>query len=219
MSMSTEIGYTNEQMSHLDTLMKNKIRECVDYIMNTDSEGEDFEGDRESFERLFERVFTTEGLKRVDKLEKRSKKKRNSDGKKREKTSYFIWLWDSEDGMKKIKEDFPHLTHKERLSKAGEIWKSKSEHEKSSYKGEVRDNTLQNEDNHQEIEFTEHEGHFCSGLTTKNKKKKFSTLEEAKEEFAKDDEAKSIVLDDKGKYSLRKSSEHKIKEGFTCWVV
>ena len=137
MSMSTEIGYTNEQMCHLDTLMKSKIKECVEYIMNTDSEGEDFEGDRESFEKLFERVFTTEGLKRLDKLEKtKTKKKRSSnDGKKREKTSYFIWLWDTEDGMKKIKEDFPDLTHKQRLSKAGEIWKSKSEEERSSYKG------------------------------------------------------------------------------------
>ena len=75
MSMSTEIGYTNEQMCHLDTLMKSKIKECVDYIMNTDSEGEDFEGDRDSFEKLFERVFTTEGLKRLDKLEKTKRKK------------------------------------------------------------------------------------------------------------------------------------------------
>ena len=133
--MSTEIGYTNEQMCHLDTLMKSKIKECVEYIMNTDSEGDDFEGDRESFEKLFERVFTTEGLKRLDKLEKTKKKKRSSnDGKKREKTSYFIWLWDTEGGMKKIKEDFPDLTHKQRLSKAGEIWKSKSEDEKNSYK-------------------------------------------------------------------------------------
>ena len=140
MSMSTEIGYTNEQMSHLDTLMKNKIKECVDYIMNTDSEGEDFEGDRESFEKLFERVFTTEGLKRVDKIEK-TKKKRSNDGKKREKTSYFIWLWDTDEGMKKIKDDYPHMTHKERLSKAGEIWKSKSEEEKSSYKVELIENT------------------------------------------------------------------------------
>ena len=140
MSMSTEIGYTNEQMSHLDTLMKSKIKECVDYIMNTDSEGEDFEGDRESFEKLFERVFTTEGLKRVDKIEKTKKKRRSNDGKKREKTSYFVWLWDSEDGMKKIKEDFPDMTHKERLSKAGEIWKSKSEEERCSYKGDTSPN-------------------------------------------------------------------------------
>lgn len=213
--MSTEIGYTNEQMSHLDTLMKNKIKECVDYIMNTDSEGEDFEGDRDSFEKLFERVFTTEGLKRVDKIEKTKRKKRNSDGKKREKTSYFIWLWDTDDGMKKIKEDFPDLTHKERLSKAGEIWKSKSEEEKSSYKTPP---TPQNDDIHQEIEFTEHKGKFCSGLTTKNKKKKFSSLEKAKEEFSQDEEAKSIVLDDKGKYSLRKTVGMKDKEAFTCWI-
>ena len=38
MSMSTEIGYTNEQMCHLDTLMNYKINLCVDYIMNTDSD-------------------------------------------------------------------------------------------------------------------------------------------------------------------------------------
>ena len=99
--MSTEIGYTNEQMCHLDTLMKNKIKECVDYIMNTDSEGEDFEGDRESFEKLFERVFTTEGLKRVDKMEMKTKtrtrRKRSNDGKKREKTSY-LYGYDSDDG-------------------------------------------------------------------------------------------------------------------------
>ena len=138
MSKSTEIGYTNEQMGHLDSLMKSKIKECVEYIMNTDSEGEDFEGDRESFERLFERVFTMDGLKRVDTIEvdgkKKRKRKSNVDGKKREKTSYFIWLWDSEEGMKKIKQDFPDMTHKERLSKAGEIWGAKSEEEKSVYK-------------------------------------------------------------------------------------
>ena len=137
--MSTEIGYTNEQMGHLDSLMKSKIRECVEYIMNTDSEGEDFEGDRESFEKLFERVFTMDGLKRVDTIgvdgkKKKKKRKRKRKGKKREKTNYFIWLWDSEEGMKKIKEDFPDLTHKERLSKAGEIWKSFSEEEKCKYK-------------------------------------------------------------------------------------
>ena len=132
--MSTEIGYTNDQMSHLETLMKSKIKECVEYIMNTDSEGEDFEGDRESFERLFERVFTTEGLKRVEKVEGKKRRRSNKDGKKREKSSYFIWLWDSEEGMKKIKEDFPDMTHKERLSKAGEIWGKKSEEEKSVYK-------------------------------------------------------------------------------------
>ena len=188
MSMSTEIGYTNEQMCHLDTLMKSKIKECVDYIMNTDSEGEDFEGDRESFEKLFERVFTTDGLKRVDKLEKTKRKKRSgNDGKKREKTSYFIWLWDTDDGMKKIKEDYPDMTHKERLSKYGEIWKSKSEEERCSYK---RDTSLSpTEQTTQELEFTEHEGKFCSSLTTKNKKKKFDTLEKAKEEFSKDEEA------------------------------
>lgn len=136
MSMLTEIGYTNDQMSHLDTLMRSKIKECVEYIMNTDSEGDDFEGDRVSFERLFERVFTTEGLKRVDKVVSGGKKKKrvNISGKKREKTCYFIWLWDSDEGMKKIKEDFPDLTHKERLSKAGEIWGMKSDEEKSSYK-------------------------------------------------------------------------------------
>ena len=137
MSISTEIGYTNEQMCHLDTLMKSKIKECVESIMNTDSEGEDFEGDRESFEKLFERVFTLDGLKRVDKLEgvKKTRKKRSLDGKKREKTNYFVWLWDSEDGMKKIKNDFPEMTHKQRLSKAGQIWKSMSEHQKSVYSG------------------------------------------------------------------------------------
>ena len=138
MSKSTEIGYTNEQMGHLDSLMKSKIRECVEYIMNTDSEGEDFEGDRESFEKLFERVFTMDGLKRVDTIEvdgkKKRKRKSNVGGKKREKTSYFIWLWDSEEGMKKIKQDYPDMTHKERLSKAGEIWGAKSEEEKSVYK-------------------------------------------------------------------------------------
>ena len=132
--MSTEIGYTNEQMGHLDSLMRKKIKECVEYIMNTDSEGDDFEGDRVSFEKLFERVFTTEGLKRVDKVGMKKKRKSNKDGKKRDKSSYFIWLWDSEEGMKKIKEDFPDISHKQRLSKAGEIWGMKSEEEKCVYK-------------------------------------------------------------------------------------
>lgn len=140
MSKSTEIGYTNEQMSHLDSLMRSKIKECVEYIMNTDSEGEDFEGDRESFEKLFDRVFTLDGLKRVESLGKTTKttktktKKRSFEGKKREKTAYFIWLWDSEKGMKSIKEKFPDMTHKERLSKAGQIWKSMTQEQKSKYK-------------------------------------------------------------------------------------
>ena len=136
--MSKEIGYTNEQMCHLDSLMRSKIKECVEYIMNTDSEGDDFDGDRESFERLFERVFTMDGLKRVDTMGvdggKKRKMRSNGDGKKREKTSYFIWLWDSDEGMKKIKEDFPDISHKERLSKAGQIWGKKSVEEKSAYK-------------------------------------------------------------------------------------
>ena len=142
MSLTTEIGYTNEQMSHLDSLMRSKIKECVEYIMNTDSEGEDFEGDRESFENLFDRVFTLDGLKRVESLGKTTKttkttrKRRSGEGKKREKTAYFIWLWDSEEGMKSIKDKFPDLTHKERLSKAGQIWKSMTEEEKCKYKGE-----------------------------------------------------------------------------------
>ena len=211
--MSPEIGYTNEQMGHLDSLMRRKIKECVEYIMNTDSEGDDFEGDRESFEKLFERVFTMDGLKRVDTIEKKKKRKSNSEGKKREKTNYFIWLWDSEEGMKKIKEDFPDLTHKQRLSKAGEIWKSFSEEEKSSYKGMLELNTQV-----QGIEFTEHVNHNTTGLTELNKKNKFDSFDKAKEEFSKDSEAKSIVLDTKGKYTLRKGTDIKSKEGFSCWI-
>ena len=221
--MSTEIGYTNEQMGHLDSLMRSKIKECVEYIMNTDSEGDDFEGDRESFERLFERVFTMDGLKRVDMIEvdgkkKKMKRKSNAGGKKREKTSYFIWLWDSEDGMKKIKQDFSDMTHKERLSKAGEIWGEKSDEEKSVYKSLSTTPSQPAHESSTKVQFVEHTSKFTAGLTTLNKKNKFDSLEKAKEEFSKDEEAKSIVLDNKGKYSLRKFSEMKDKEGFTCWV-
>ena len=48
---------------------------------------------------------------------------------KKNKTPYFIWLWneDNEIGMSKIKKDFTDLTHKQALSKAGEIWKLMSD--------------------------------------------------------------------------------------------
>ena len=152
--MSQSVGYTNEQMDHLGSLFKNKIDECLKTIMDSDDE---FEGDRESFESLFSKLFTTEGLERVEEIKSKSKGKSKSKSKSkakskmsleedegeelvvkrkkrvRTKTPYFVWLWDMEEGMKSIKENYPEMTHRERLSKAGEIWKSMSEKEKEKY--------------------------------------------------------------------------------------
>ena len=46
-SLEMEIGFSKEQKDILEKMMREKITECVDNIMNSDSEGEDFEGDRD----------------------------------------------------------------------------------------------------------------------------------------------------------------------------
>ena len=144
-SKTEVVGFSKEQKEMLEYMMKEKISECVENIMNSDSEGDDFEGDRDSFVGLFEKVFTFKSLKEIKNdnngdisIRERSKKgKRVKDPNmpKKNKTPYFIWLWneDNEIGMSKIKNDFPDLTHKEALSKAGEIWKSMSETQKEPF--------------------------------------------------------------------------------------
>ena len=137
MSKKGMVGFSKEQKEMLEYMMKEKISECVENIMNSDSEGEDFEGDRDSFVGLFEKVFTFKSLKEIKndfkgdnrETSKRGKRVRDPNMPKKFKTAYFVWLWneDNEIGMSKIKNDFPELTHKQALSKAGEIWKSMSE--------------------------------------------------------------------------------------------
>ena len=73
-------------------------------------------------------------------------------------------------GMKKIKNDFPEMTHKQRLSKAGQIWKSMSEQQKSVYSGE---DTSKQQTEVQELNFVEHKEHYTTGITDLNKKSKF----------------------------------------------
>ena len=138
-SKTDKVGFSKEQKEMLEYMMKEKISECVENIMNSDSEGDDFEGDRDSFVGLFEKVFTFKSLKEIKNennvdisIRERSKKgKRVKDPNmpKKNKTPYFIWLWneDNQIGMSKIKNDFPDLAHKDALSKAGEIWKSMSD--------------------------------------------------------------------------------------------
>ena len=137
MSKTETVGFSKEQKEMLEYMMREKISECVENIMNSDSEGEDFEGDRDSFVGLFERVFTFKSLKENDnkgdisirETSKKGKRKKDPNMPKKFKTSYFVWLWneDNEIGMSKIKNDSPDLTHKQALSKAGEIWKLMSD--------------------------------------------------------------------------------------------
>ena len=137
MSKTETVGFSKEQKEMLEYMMSEKISECVENIMNSDSEGDDFEGDRDSFVGLFERVFTFKSLKESDykgdisirETSKKGKRKKDPNMPKKFKTSYFVWLWneDNEIGMSKIKNDSPDLTHKQALSKAGEIWKLMSD--------------------------------------------------------------------------------------------
>ena len=136
-SKTETVGFSKEQKEMLEYMMSEKISECVENIMNSDSEGDDFEGDRDSFVGLFERVFTFKSLKENDnkgdisirETSKKGKRKKDPNMPKKFKTSYFVWLWneDNEIGMSKIKNDSPDLTHKQALSKAGEIWKLMSD--------------------------------------------------------------------------------------------
>ena len=145
MSKTAMVGFSKEQKEILEYMMKEKISECVENIMNSDSEGDDFEGDRDSFVGLFEKVFTFKSLKEIKNdfngdisirgRSKKEKKVKDPNMPKKFKTAYFIWLWneDNEIGMSKIKNDFPLLTHKQALSKAGEIWKSMLDTQKEPF--------------------------------------------------------------------------------------
>ena len=145
MSKTAMVGFSKEQKEILEYMMKEKISECVENIMNSDSEGEDFEADRDSFVGLFEKVFTFKSLKEIKNdfngdisirgRSKKEKKVKDPNMPKKFKTAYFIWLWneDNEIGMSKIKNDLPLLTHKQALSKAGEIWKSMLDTQKEPF--------------------------------------------------------------------------------------
>lgn len=143
-SLEMVVGFSKEQKDILEKMMREKISECVDNIMNSDSEGEDFEGDRDSFVGLFDKVFTFNSLKVDDNMRvkdnmkvigKRAKKEKDPNMPKKFKTAYFMWLWneDNEIGMSKIKNDFPDITHKQALSKAGEIWNLMTEQQKQLF--------------------------------------------------------------------------------------
>ena len=139
-SLEMEIGFSKEQKDILEKMMKEKISECVDNIMNSDSEGGDFEGDRDSFNNLFEKVFSFKSLKeeenvREKKMRKSKKMKRDPNMPKKNKTPYFMWLWNKEEdiGISKIKNDFPELIHKQALSKAGQIWNEMTEEDKQVF--------------------------------------------------------------------------------------
>ena len=192
MSKKGMVGFSKEQKEMLEYMMSEKISECVENIMNSDSEGDDFEGDRDSFVGLFEKVFTFKSLKEIKndfkgdnrETSKRGKRVRDPNMPKKFKTAYFVWLWneDNEIGMSKIKNDFPELTHKQALSKAGEIWKSMSEtlkepfmeksmEEKCRYEKDLLEynGTQQNSDEETEVVETKKKG----------KQKKSVTKEEA----------------------------------------
>ena len=192
MSKKGMVGFSKEQKEMLEYMMSEKISECVENIMNSDSEGDDFEGDRDSFVGLFEKVFTFKSLKEIKndfkgdnrETSKRGKRVRDPNMPKKFKTAYFVWLWneDNEIGMSKIKNDFPELTHKQALSKAGEIWKSMSEtlkepfmeksmEEKCRYEKDLLEYNGTQQDSDEETEVVE--------TKKKGKQKKSVTKEEA----------------------------------------
>ena len=211
MSKTEMVGFSKEQKEMLEYMMKEKISECVENIMNSDSEGDDFEADRDSFVGLFEKVFTFKSLKEIKNdfkgdisIRERSKKaKRVKDPNmpKKNKTPYFIWLWneDNQIGMSKIKNDFPDLTHKQALSKAGEIWKSmtdtlkesfieKSKEDKVRYDKDLLEyKTRINTDEHKDTEVVE--------TKKKGKKKKSVTKDEASSADTDEDTEEPEELD------------------------
>jgi len=218
MSKTEMVGFSKEQKEMLEYMMKEKISECVENIMNSDSEGDDFEADRDSFVGLFEKVFTFKSLKEIKNdfkgdisIRERSKKaKRVKDPNmpKKNKTPYFIWLWneDNQIGMSKIKNDFPDLTHKQALSKAGEIWKSmtdtlkesfieKSKEDKVRYDKDLLEyKTRINTDEHKDTEVVE--------TKKKGKKKKSVTKDEAS---SADTDEDTEVVETKKKGKKKKS--------------
>ena len=215
--LEMEIGFSKEQKGVLEKMMKDKISECVDNIMNSDSEGDDFEGDRDSFNNLFEKLFTFKSLKeetnvKEKKTVKSKKIVKDPNMPKKFKTAYFMWLWndDINIGMSKIKKDFPELIHKQALSKAGQIWNEMNElqkqpftdlslKDKARYELEMLDyNPPSSADADEEIEVVE--------LKKKGKKKKSLTKDV-------DEEIEVVELKKKGKKkkSLTKDVDEEIE--------
>jgi hypothetical protein len=177
---STKVCFTEEQISVLDTLLRGKILECVDSIM--DSDGEEFEGDRDSFNTLFEKVFTLKDLPVIsnDKKVKKKTKLKDPNMPKKFKTAYFVWLWNVDDniGMSKIKKDFPDLTHKDSLSKAGKIWKDMSDIDKKMfYELSIVDKTRYEEEMIKYLQPIQENGKFKLSLTNKEEEDEELELE------------------------------------------
>jgi hypothetical protein len=219
--LEMEIGFSKEQKDILEKLMREKISECVDNIMNSDSEGDDFEGDRDSFNSLFDKVFTFKSLKEEDnvkekKMRKSKKTERDPNMPKKNKTPYFMWLWNEEPkiGMSKIKKDFPELTHTQALSKAGKIWNEMilddkqvftdlSLKDKARYEKEMVDyNPPSSVEANEEIKVVE--------LKKKDKKKKSSSVDTEEVDTGEvdaDEEIEVVELKKKGKKKKSSSVE------------
>jgi len=191
MSKTAMVGFSKEQKEILEYMMKEKISECVENIMNSDSEGDDFEGDRDSFVGLFEKVFTFKSLKEIKNdfngdisirgRSKKEKKVKDPNMPKKFKTAYFIWLWneDNEIGMSKIKNDFPLLTHKQALSKAGEIWKSMLDTQKEPFIEKSKEDKVRYDKELLQYKETKNELTEVVETKKKGKQKKSVTKEEA----------------------------------------
>tara|TARA_Y200000002_G_scaffold381127_1_gene394292 strand:+ start:150 stop:941 length:792 start_codon:yes stop_codon:yes gene_type:complete len=151
----SQIEFTTSQMELLNTMMTNKIKECLTAI-----DDDDFDGDLDSFQNLYQRVLNFDQITVVDNpinTKKKSRKKTKTSTVKRTKTPYINWLWNSDEdiGMSKIKSQNPELTHKQCMSEAGKIWKQMTTEEKLKYKITTthnQDNHLETEENHIESE-------------------------------------------------------------------
>ena len=212
MSKTENVCFSKEQKDMLEYMMRDKISECVENIMNSDSEGDDFEGDRDSFTGLFEKVFTFKSLKEIkndfkgDIRERGKKVKRVKDPNmpKKNKTPYFIWLWnqDIDIGMSKIKNDFPDLTHKQALSKAGEIWNSMTYTLKNTFIEKSKEDKVRYENDMLEYknstQYTEEETEVVEPKK-KGKQKKSVTKEEVSSADTEEEETEVVEPKKKGK--------------------
>ena len=146
MSTLQLVEYNTKQIEQLNDLMSKMKKQCLDTIND-----DDFEGDLDSFDTLFNRVFKLDKLTVSDtptKTNKKSKKKtKDPNMPKKGITPYISWLWntDTDIGMTSIKANpkYKHLQkHSQFVSQAGKIWKSMSPKDKKPFQDSAKNDKL-----------------------------------------------------------------------------
>tara|TARA_B110000261_G_C13016349_1_gene330213 strand:+ start:89 stop:1003 length:915 start_codon:yes stop_codon:yes gene_type:complete len=137
MSTLQTVEFNSKQIEQLNDLISKMKKQCLDTI-----DEDDFEGDLDSFDTLFDRVFKLDKLTVSDKpmiTTKKSKKKtKDPNMPKKAITPYISWLWNPKPniGMSSIKSNpqYQHIkTHSLYVSQAGKIWKSMTDEDKKPF--------------------------------------------------------------------------------------